>query len=97
VTRGLFFSFFIRITIALALVAAMRIWFNPRGWVLEAVLVIAWAAINAFFLARSVRQNITRLQASTAAIPEAPRRHHQSVLQRLRRPRPRHLPRLRSC
>jgi two-component system phosphate regulon sensor histidine kinase PhoR len=70
VTRGLFFSFFIRITIALALVAAMRIWFNPHGWVLEAVLVIAWAAINAFFLARSVRQTITRLQASTAAIPE---------------------------
>jgi two-component system phosphate regulon sensor histidine kinase PhoR len=70
VTRGLFFSFFIRITIALALVAAMRIWFNPHGWVLEAVLVIAWAAINAFFLARSVRQNIARLQASTAAIPE---------------------------
>jgi two-component system phosphate regulon sensor histidine kinase PhoR len=70
VTRGLFFSFFIRITIALALVAAVRIWFNPLGWVLEAVLVIAWAAINAFFLARSVRQNIARLQASTAAIPE---------------------------
>jgi two-component system phosphate regulon sensor histidine kinase PhoR len=70
VTRGLFFSFFIRITIALALVAAVRIWFNPLGWVLEAVLVIAWAAINAFFLARSVRENIARLQASTAAIPE---------------------------
>jgi len=70
VTRGLFFSFFIRITLALALVAVMRIWFNPLGWVLEAVLVIAWAAINAFFLARSVRQNIARLQASTAAIPE---------------------------
>jgi len=70
VTRGLFFSFFIRITIALAFVAAMRIWFSPRGWVLGAVLVIGWAAINAFFLARSVRQNIARLQASTAAIPE---------------------------
>ena len=69
-TRGLFFSFFIRITIALAFVAAMRIWFSPRGWVLGAVLVIGWAAINAFFLARSVRQNIARLQASTAAIPE---------------------------
>jgi len=70
VTRGLFFSFFIRITIALAFVVAMRVWFNPRGWVLEAVLVIGWAALNAFLLARSVRQNIARLQASTAAIPE---------------------------
>jgi len=70
VTRGLFFSFFIRITIALALVALMRMWFTPRGWVLDGALVIGWAAINAFFLTRSVRQNITRLQASTAAIPE---------------------------
>jgi two-component system phosphate regulon sensor histidine kinase PhoR len=70
VTRGLFFSFFIRITIALAFVVAMRIWFNPPGWAFEAMLVIGWAALNAFLLARSVRQNIARLQASTAAIPE---------------------------
>jgi two-component system phosphate regulon sensor histidine kinase PhoR len=70
VTRGLFFSFFLRITIALAFVVAMRLWFNPRGWVLDVVIVVAWAAINAFFLARSVRQNIARLEASTAAIPE---------------------------
>ena len=69
-TRGLFFSFFIRITIALAFVVAMQRWFNPRGWVLDIVIVLAWAAINAFFLARSVRQNIARLQASTAAIPD---------------------------
>ena len=63
-TRSLFFSFFIRITIALAFVVAMRAWFNPRGWVLEAVVIIGWAAINAFLLARTVRQNIARLQAS---------------------------------
>ena len=69
-TRGLFFSFFIRITIALAFVAAMRVWFNPRGWMFDVILIIGWAAINAFLLARSVRQNIARLQASTAAIPE---------------------------
>jgi len=69
VKRGLFLSFFIRIAIALAFVVAIRIWFNPRGWVL-AVLLIGWAAINAYFLARSVRQNITRLEASTAAIPD---------------------------
>src|SRR5260370_18264514 len=55
--------------IALAFVVAIRIWFNPRGWVL-AVLLVGWAALNAYFLARSVRQNITRLQASTAAIPD---------------------------
>lgn len=68
--RGLFLSFFVRIAIALALVVAMRIWFNPRGWALDVALLIAWAAINAYFLARSVRQNIIRLEESTAAIPD---------------------------
>jgi two-component system phosphate regulon sensor histidine kinase PhoR len=70
VKRGLFLSFFIRIAIALAFVAVMRIWFNPPGLVLDVALIIGWAALNAFLLARSVRQNISRLQASTAAIPE---------------------------
>jgi two-component system phosphate regulon sensor histidine kinase PhoR len=70
VKRGLFLSFFIRIAIALAFVALMRVWFPPRSWILWTVLLIGWAAINAYFLARSVRQNITRLEASTAAIPE---------------------------
>ena len=68
--RGLFLSFFIRIAIALAIVVAMGIWFNPPGWILDVVLIIGWAALNAFFLARSVRQNISLLEASTAAIPE---------------------------
>src|SRR5271168_5262882 len=68
--RGLFFSFFVRIAIALAFVAVLRAWFSPRGWMLEAVIVIGWAALNALLLARSVRQNISSLQASTAAIPE---------------------------
>jgi two-component system phosphate regulon sensor histidine kinase PhoR len=70
VNRGLFFSFFIRIAIALGFVALMRVWFTPRGWILGTVLVIGWAAVNAFFLARSVRGNIERLQTSTAAIPQ---------------------------
>ena len=49
----------------------MRIWFNPRRLGLRCGdLLIGWAAINAFLLARSVRQNIVRLQQSTAAIPE---------------------------
>ena len=69
-TRGLFFSFFVRITIALAFVAVMRIWFNPPGWVFDVAIIIGWAAINAFLLARSVRQNIVRLEQSTSAIPE---------------------------
>ncbi|HEY6376540.1 MAG TPA: ATP-binding protein [Edaphobacter sp.] len=71
-TRGLFFSFFIRMTIALAFVALMRVWFTPRGWILGTILVLAWAAINAFLLSRSVRQSIALLQTSTAAIPDRP-------------------------
>lgn len=68
--QGLFLSFFIRIAIALAFVALMRVWFVPRGWVIGTILVIAWAALNAYLLTRSVRRNITVLQTSTVAIPE---------------------------
>jgi two-component system, OmpR family, phosphate regulon sensor histidine kinase PhoR len=70
VTRGLFFSFFLRMTIALAFVALMRVWFTPRGWILGVLLVLAWAAINAFLFTRSVRSGIALLQSSTSAIPE---------------------------
>ena len=71
-TRSLFFSFFVRMTIALAFVAIMRVWFTPYGWLPGIVLVLVWAAINALLLARSVRQNITSLEVSTAAIAERP-------------------------
>ena len=69
-TRSLFFSFFIRITIALALVALLRMWLTPRGWILGAVLVVAWAALNAFLLMHAVRRNIEQLQDSTDAMPQ---------------------------
>jgi two-component system phosphate regulon sensor histidine kinase PhoR len=72
VTRTLFFSFFVRIIVALAFVALMRVWFTPWGWAPGIALVIAWAAINALLLTRSVRKNISSLQASTIAIPERP-------------------------
>ena len=68
--RGLFLSFFIWIAIALGFVALMRVWYTPHVWVLWTGLLIGWAAINAYFLARSVRRNISRLQTSTMAIPE---------------------------
>ena len=70
--RSLFFSFFIRMTIALAFVAIMRVWFTPHGWLLGSLLVLAWAAINAYLLTRSVRQNIILLERSTVGIPERP-------------------------
>jgi two-component system phosphate regulon sensor histidine kinase PhoR len=72
VTRTLFFSFFVRIIIALAFVALMRVWFMPWGWAPGIALVVAWAAINALLLARSVRKNISSLQASTIALAERP-------------------------
>jgi len=72
VTRGLFFWFFVRMTIALAFVALMKVWFNPRGWILGSVLVLLWAAVNAFMLSRSVRRSVAILQVSTASIAERP-------------------------
>jgi two-component system phosphate regulon sensor histidine kinase PhoR len=59
-------------TVALAFVALMRVWFRPYGWVPGTLLVVAWAALNAFLLTRSVRRNISALQTSTAAIAEGP-------------------------
>ncbi len=67
--RGLFLSLFLGIAFALGFAALLRVWLSPRDWIFGAVLLIAWAAVCAFFLARSVRRNITRLEASTAAIP----------------------------
>jgi two-component system phosphate regulon sensor histidine kinase PhoR len=57
-------------TIALAFVALVRLWFTPSGWILGGLLVLAWAAVNALLLTRSVRKNIDLLQNSTKAIPE---------------------------
>src|SRR6202789_2113989 len=70
VTRGLFFSFFLRMTIALALVALVGVWVGPRGWKLVGVFIVVWAAINAFLMARSVRRSAFVLESSTGAIPE---------------------------
>jgi two-component system, OmpR family, phosphate regulon sensor histidine kinase PhoR len=69
VKRSLFISFFLRMTIALAFVALMRVWLIPRGWILGVALVLGWGAINAWLLTRSVRRNIKALETSTAAIP----------------------------
>lgn len=59
-------------TIALAFVALMRVWLTPNGWIFGAILVVAWAAINAFLLSRSVRRNIVQLEVATRAIPAHP-------------------------
>jgi len=57
-------------TIALAFVGVMLVWLTPRGWILGSVLVVVWAAISAFLMARTVRKSIDLLESSTHAIPE---------------------------
>lgn len=75
-TRSLFYSFFVRMTIALALVVLLRvllrIWFIPNGWILGAIFLIGWAALNAFLLTQSVRRSVDELEASTTAIAKRP-------------------------
>ena len=75
-TRSLFYSFFVRMTIALALVALLRvllrIWFIPNGWILGAIFVLSWAALNALLLTQSVRRSVDELEKSTTAIARRP-------------------------
>ncbi len=68
--RGLFFSLFLRITIALVVLALVQVWASPHSWIWIAVLGLGSAATIAFLVSRSVRQSIYSLQSSTAAIPE---------------------------
>ena len=71
-TRSLFFSFFVRMTVALAFVALMRVWFEPHGWLFGALLVVGWAALNAFLLTRALRGVVSELEESTSAIAKHP-------------------------
>ncbi|MBN9616180.1 MAG: histidine kinase [Acidobacteriales bacterium 59-55] len=71
-TRSLFLSFFVRMTIALAVVAALAVWLIPRGWIGIAVCVLAGAAISALLLVRPIRRNISELRSAAAALPEQP-------------------------
>jgi two-component system phosphate regulon sensor histidine kinase PhoR len=57
-------------TIALALVALVRVWAPPRGWLLAGVLVVLWAALNAWLMTRSMRKSIVLLERAAGAIPE---------------------------
>ncbi len=69
-TRGIFFSFFIRMTIAMAVVAFLCFWLVPHGWVFATAFILAWAVTNAFLFTRSLGQDVTVLDQSVAAIPE---------------------------
>jgi len=70
VRRGLFISFFLRIAIAVLILAAVRVWFPQHEWTLGTLLVLGWAAANAYLLTRSIRRSVSLLEASTTAIPE---------------------------
>ena len=72
-TRGLFFSLWIRILLALAVVAALLVWLAPlrrSEWIAGSALLLVWAAVHAFLLERSVRRHIASLTAAVEAIPE---------------------------
>ncbi|HTH52891.1 MAG TPA: ATP-binding protein [Edaphobacter sp.] len=74
-TRGLFFSFFIRITVALAVLALLRVWFSPEwthGWIVALVAILFWAALNAFLLSRSMRRDIAQIEIAIGAIGTTP-------------------------
>lgn len=68
--RSLFLSFFVRMTIVLAAVAALAVWLIPRSWIGVAVCVLVGAAIGAFMFVRPVRRNILELRHAAAAMPE---------------------------
>jgi two-component system phosphate regulon sensor histidine kinase PhoR len=72
VRRSFFLSVFFRIAIASVLCALVGLSSIPYRWIFVSLLVIAWAGISAFFLARSLRQDVTLLQNSAAAVPERP-------------------------
>jgi two-component system phosphate regulon sensor histidine kinase PhoR len=64
VTRGLFLSFFLPITIGLAFVAAM----GSIGWLFMAALVLFWGVVISLLLSRRLRGEITRFETAARAI-----------------------------
>ena len=67
-TRSLFFSFFVRLTLAMGLVLVVHLWLLPAGWWLTALFVLGFASVNAWLLARSVRASILPLQHSATTL-----------------------------
>jgi two-component system phosphate regulon sensor histidine kinase PhoR len=70
VRRNLFLSAFLRVAVALVFIAFAGVSSHPYRWIIAGALVIAWAAISAFLLVRSVRTDVTLLKKSAAAVPE---------------------------
>ena len=69
-TRSLFFNFFVRLAVAMALVLAVHVWLKPDEWWLTVLFVLGLASLNAWMLARSVRASILPLQHSAATLAQ---------------------------
>ncbi len=69
-TRSLFFNFFLRLTLAMALVLGVHVWLMPNEWWLTVLFVLGFASLNAWILARSVRSSILPLQHSVATLAQ---------------------------
>ena len=78
-TRSLFFSFFVRLTVAMTLVLVIRLWLQSSHWWLTILFVLGFASLNAWLLARSVRDSILPLQHSAATLAQ-----HQGVSEDVR-------------
>jgi two-component system phosphate regulon sensor histidine kinase PhoR len=70
VRRDLFLSVFLRVAGALVFLAFAAFSSVPQRWMIASLLMLAWAVIGAFLLARAVRDDAVLLQNSAAAIPE---------------------------
>ncbi len=69
-TRSLFFSFFVRLLVAMALVLLVNLWLQPTHWWLTVLFVLGFASLNAWMLARAVRASILPLQHSAATLAQ---------------------------
>lgn len=74
--RGLFFSFWVRITIVIVVLAVLRLWFpqveRGRGWIVSLAAILLWTGINAFLLSRSMRRDIAQMEIAASAIGTGP-------------------------
>jgi two-component system phosphate regulon sensor histidine kinase PhoR len=72
VKRSFLVTVFLRLTLAMAFVAATRVVVPQKDWYITVLAVIGWAALAALWTTWSVRQAIGPLQRAAAAIAETP-------------------------
>jgi len=76
VNRSFFFTVFLRLTLAMALVAATRAVIPQQAWYITLLVVILWAALVAVWTVHSVRRAIAPLEHSAATIAD----HEQKAI-----------------